>query len=63
MFKSHNKCENGQYSKEVMLNDKNTDQKVYWTVLDNILHDIKIPSIPPILASGETITNSVEKAN
>ena len=29
----------------------------------NILHNIKIPSIPPILASGKTITNIVEKAN
>ena len=27
------------------------------------MHNIKIPSIPPILASGETITNIVEKAN
>ena len=45
------------------LNDKNTDPKVYWTILNNILHNIKIPSIPPILASGKTITNIVEKAN
>ena len=45
------------------LNDKNTDPKVCWTVLNNILHNIKIPSIYPILASGKTITNIVEKAN
>ena len=45
------------------LNDKNTDPKVYWTVLNNILHNIKILSIPPMLASGKTITNIVEKAN
>ena len=45
------------------LNDKNTDPKVYWTVLNNILHNVKIPSIYPILASGKTITNIVEKAN
>ena len=45
------------------LNDKNPDPKVYSTVLNNILHNIKIPSIPPILASGKTITNIVEKAN
>ena len=44
------------------LNDKNNDPKVYLTVLNNILHNIKIPSIPPILASGKTITNIVEKA-
>ena len=45
------------------LNDKNTDPKVYWTALNNILHNIKIPSIPPILASGKTIANIVEKVN
>ena len=45
------------------LNDKNIDPKVYWTILNNILHNIKIPSIPPILASGKTITNIAEKAN
>ena len=43
------------------LNDKNTDLKVCWTVLNNILHNIKMPSIPPILASGKTVTNIVEK--
>ena len=45
------------------LNDKNTDSKMYWTVLNNILHNIKILSISPILTSGKTITNIVEKAN
>ena len=50
-------------NKSNALNDKNTDPKVYWIVLNNILHNIKIPSIPPILASGKTITNTVEKAN
>ena len=45
------------------LNDKNTDPKVYWIILNNFLNNIKIPSIPPILASGKTITNIAEKAN
>ena len=45
------------------LNDRNTDPKVYGTILNNILYNIKIPSIPPILAYGKTITNIVEKAN
>ena len=44
-------------------NDKNTDPKVYWTILNNILRNIKISSIPPILVYGKTITNIVEKAN
>ena len=45
------------------LNDKNTDPKVYWIILNNFLNNIKIPSIPLILASGATITNIVEKVN
>ena len=45
------------------LNDKITDPKVYWTILNNFPNNIKIPSIPPILASGKIITNIVEKAN
>ena len=45
------------------LNDKKTDPKVYWTILNNFLNNIKIPSIPPILASGKTITSIVEKGN
>ena len=49
--------------KSNVLNDKNTDPKAYWTILNNILHNIKIPSIPPILASDKTITNIVEKVN
>ena len=31
--------------------------------MNNILHNIKIPSIPSILAAGNTITNIVEKGN
>ena len=45
------------------LNDKNIDPKVYWTILNNIMHNIKIASIPPILAYGKTNTNIVEKVN
>ena len=44
-------------------NDKRTDTKVYWVVLNNFLDNIKIPSVPPILISGGTISNIVEKAN
>ena len=45
------------------LNDKNTDPKVFLTILNNILDNIKIPSKSPILAYGKTITSIVEKAN
>ena len=31
--------------------------------MNNFLNNIKIPSVPPIFISGETITNIVEKAN
>ena len=37
--------------------------KVYWTVLNNFLNSIKIPPVLPLLISGETITNIVEKGN
>ena len=45
------------------LNDKNTDPKVYWTILNNFLNNIKIPSTSPILASGKAITYILKKAN
>ena len=31
--------------------------------MNNFLNNIKIPFVPPILISSETITNTVEKAN
>ena len=40
-----------------------TDRRVYWTVLNNFLKNIKIPSVSPILIFGETIANIGEKAN
>ena len=49
--------------KSKVSNDKYTDPKVYWTISNNILHNIKIPSIHTILESGKTITNIVEKEN
>ena len=44
-------------------NDKKVDPKVYWTVLNYFLNNIKVPSIPPIFSNGKTITNIVDKAN
>ena len=35
--------------KSNVLNDKRTDPKVYWAVLNNFLNNSKIPSVPPIL--------------
>ena len=47
--------------KNNFLNDKLT--KIYRAVLNNFLNNIKIPSVPPILILGETITSIVEEAN
>ena len=47
--------------KNNFLNDKLT--KIYRAVLNNFLKNIKIPSAPPILILGETITSIVEEAN
>ena len=47
--------------KKVMFLMINAQIQVYWTILNNFLDNIKIPSVPPILISGETITNIVEQ--
>ena len=49
--------------KSNILNDKGTDSKIYWTVLNNFRNNIKIPSVPSVLIVGGTITSIVEKAN
>ena len=46
-----------------ILNEKKTDSKVYWTILNYFLNNIKISSIPPIFANGKTISNVADKAN
>ena len=50
-------------SKSNILNDKKADPKVYWTVLNYFLNNIKVRFIPPIFSNGKTITNIVDKAN
>ena len=47
--------------KSNFLNDKLT--KIYRAVLYNFLNNIQIPSVPPVLILGETITSIVEEAN
>ena len=46
-----------------ILNDKKTGPKVYWTILNYLLNNIKISSIPPIFANGKTISNVADKVN
>ena len=50
-------------SKSNILNGKETDPKVYWTILNYFVNNIKIPSIPPIFARVKTITSTVDKVN
>ena len=49
--------------KSNVLNHKRTDPKVYWTILNNVLNNIKINSVPQIFISGETITSIIENEN
>ena len=50
-------------NKTNILNDKKTDPKFYWTILNYFLNNIKISSIPPIFANGKSISNVADKAN
>ena len=50
-------------NKSNIFNDKKTDPKVYCTVLNYLLDNIKVPSIPSIFSNGKTITNIVDKAH
>ena len=49
-------------NKTNILNDKKTDPKVYWTISNYFLNNIKISSIPPIFADGKTKSNVADKA-
>ena len=44
------------------LNDPNTGQKSYWSILKRLLNKTKIPSIPPILVDGVFETDFKKKA-
>ena len=46
-----------------VLNDKITDSKVYWTILNNFLNKINVSSKVSVIESGKSIVNIVEKAN
>ena len=41
----------------------NIQSYIALSLLNNFLHKIRITSVPPILKSGETITNIIEKVN
>ena len=45
------------------LNNPQTGSKSYWSILNKILQNRKIPLIPPILSNGAFITNVHENIN
>ena len=45
------------------LNNAETAPKIYWKILNCILSNKKIPSIPPLLVNGEIISNFSKKRN
>ena len=45
------------------LADSNTAPKTYWTVLNRLLYNKKIPAMPPLLVNGKFVSDFCEKAN
>lgn len=46
-----------------LISDVQIQSYIALILLNNFLHKIRITSVPPILKSGETITNIIEKVN
>ena len=45
------------------LADSNTSPKTYWTILNRLLYNKKIPTIPPLLVDGKLVSDFSKKAN
>ena len=45
------------------LADSNTSPKAYWTILNRLLYNKKIPTIPPLLFDGKLVSDFCKKAN
>ena len=45
------------------LADSNTSSKTYWTILNHLLYNKKLPTIPPILVDGNLFSVFCKKAN
>ena len=43
------------------LADSNTALKTYWTILNRLLYNKKIPTIPPLLVNGKFVSDFVKK--
>ena len=45
------------------LADSNTSSKSYWTILNRLLCNKKLPTIPPLLVDGKMVSDFCKKAN
>ena len=45
------------------LADSNNSPKTYWTILNCLLYNKKIPTIPPLLVDGKLVSDFCKKAN
>ena len=45
------------------LADSHTAPKTYWTLLNRLLYNKKIPAIPPLLDDGKFVSDFYEKSN
>ena len=45
------------------LADSNTSSKSYWTILNRLLYNKKLPTIPPLLVDGKMVSDFCKKAN
>ena len=45
------------------LADSNTSSKSYWTILNRLLYNKKLPTIPPLLVDGKLVSDFCKKAN
>ena len=45
------------------LEESHTAPKTYWTLLNRLLYNKKIPAIPPLLVDGKFVSDFYEKSN
>ena len=45
------------------LADSNTSPKTYWTILNRLLYNRKLPTIPPLLVDSKLVSDFRKKAN
>ena len=45
------------------LADSNTSSKSYWTILNRLLYNKKLPTIPPLVVDGKMVSDFCKRAN